>query len=217
MVRDLNTGTVHFEWDIKNNLNVPMEISPYIQLYGCDLNRTGATAPFVFAAEQNCTTCGSSARTLLLDGTRHNAAGIRLDFIGSTLNIPLTSSAETNASSTSVVGKSVRNKYLQAHGRTNLTTSNISTTNTTALNASVCKQSSSLGTVKGKTLLLQPGESITLNSTMSSSDWTGGECSPVNHGLININVSAGGDSFKVYKSDQMIVFGKEESDVCSSS
>jgi hypothetical protein len=116
-----------------------------------------------------------------------------------------------------VVGKSVRNKYLKAHGRTNVTTSGISTSNATALNASVCKQSTLLGTVKGKTLVLQPGESLTLNSTMSSSDWTGGGCSPVNHGLVNINVNASGDSFKVYKADQMIVFGKEESDICSSS
>jgi len=218
MVHDLKSDTIHFEWDVKNNLNVSMEVTPYIELFGCDVNRTGRTAPFIFAAEQNCTTCGdSAARALLLDGTRPNAAGIHLNFISSTLNIPLTSSTGTNASATSVVGKSVRNKYLKVHDRTNVTTSNVTTTNATALKASVCKQSTSLGTIKGKTINLQPGQSQTVSSTISSKDWAGGGCSPVNHGLVNLNVRAGGDSYKAYKADQIIVFGKEESNICSTS
>jgi hypothetical protein len=219
LVRDLNADTVHMEWDIKNTLAIPIEVSPYISLYGCDVNRTGTTAPFVFAAEQNCTTCSgsASASSLLLDGTRHNAAGIHLDFIGSTLNIPTTSTATTKANATGVVGKSVRNKYLSNHTRTNVTTSKVSTTNATQLKALVCKQSSSVGNVTGKKLILQPGESLTINSTMTSKDWASGSCSPVNHGLVNINVQAGNDSYKLYKTDQMIVFGKEESNICSAS
>ena len=219
LVRDTNTGFVHMEWDIKNTLDIPIEVSPYISLYGCDVNRTGTSAPFVFAAEQNCTTCSgsASANTVLSDGTRHNAAGIHLDFIGSTLNIPTTSEATTKTNATGVVGKSVRNKYLTSHNRTNQTTSKVSTTNATQLKALVCKQSSSVGNVAGKKLILQPGESLTVNSTMTSKDWASGGCSPVNHGLVNINVKAGNDSYKLYKADQIIVFGKEESNICSAS
>jgi D-lyxose ketol-isomerase len=140
-----------------------------------------------------------------------------LDFIGSTLNIQTTGTATTKANATGVVGKSVRNKYLSNHTRTNVTTSKVSTTNATQLKALVCKQSSTVGNVSGKKLILQPGESMTINSTMTSKDWAGGGCSPINHGLVNINVRAGNDSYKLFKADQMIVFGKEESNICSAS
>jgi hypothetical protein len=72
-----------------------------------------------------------------------------------------------------------------------------------------------IGTVKGKTIVLQPGQSTTIASEVNSTDFGFG-CSPVNHALINYNVQAGGSTYKAYKADQMIVFGKEESNICGS-
>ena len=34
LVHDTTIGVWHFEWDVKNNLNVPMTIQPYVELPG---------------------------------------------------------------------------------------------------------------------------------------------------------------------------------------
>lgn len=54
------------------------------------------------------------------------------------------------------------------------------------LSKSVCSVDTSIGTVNGTKITLQPGQSATISSTVNSTDW-GFACSAVNHALINYN------------------------------
>jgi uncharacterized cupredoxin-like copper-binding protein len=188
---------------------------------GCDIRRTGTepnNLPLVFAgAPGGCPARGpslnltlTSAKPSVLDGT-HDSTLVRMSFQASTLNVP-GSSTSSNATNNTTVGKSVRNKYLNQHPEANKTRP---AANPTELRKAVCTVDTTIGTVKGKTIVLQPGESGTISSTVNSTDF-GFACSPVNHALVNYNVQAGTSNYKAYKADQMIVFGKEESNLCGS-
>lgn len=83
------------------------------------------------------------------------------------------------------------------------------------LRKSVCSVDTTIGTVYGTKITLQPGQSTTISSTVNSKNW-GFACSAVNHALINYNVQAGGSTYKAYKADELIVFGQQESNICGS-
>jgi uncharacterized cupredoxin-like copper-binding protein len=215
LVHDTNTGVWHMEWDVKNNLDVPITIEPHTELRGCDISRTG---PYVYAgASEGCSGHGSSltlsnefipyATPSVVDGT-HDSTSTRLSFQTSTLNIQPGSTLSNAANNT--VGKSVRNKYLALHPEAAKTRP---AANPVQLRKSICDVNTLIGTVNGKAVVLQPGESATIVSTVNSSDW-GFSCSPVNHALINYNVQAGNTSYSTYKANQLIVFGNEESNIC---
>ena len=219
LVHDTNTGVWSMEWDVKNSLDVPMTIQPYIQLMGCDLGRTGTepNGALVFAgASGGCPARGpslnltvTSAKPSAVDGT-HDSTLVWMSFQTSTLNMPSGSTSSSTNNNTTTVGKSVRNKYLGLHPEANKTRP---ASNPTELRKAVCAVDTTIGTVNGKTIVLQPGESTTIASTVNSTDF-GFSCSPVNHALINYNVQAGNSTYKAYKSDELIVFGKEESNIC---
>ena len=222
LIHDTNAGVWSMEWDVKNGLDVPMTIQPYIQLMGCDLSRTGTepNGALVFAgASGGCPARGpslnltvTSAKPSAVDGT-HDSTLVWMNFQTSTLNITLNSSStSSSAANNTTVGKSVRNKYLSLHPEANKTRP---AANPMELKKAVCAVDTTIGTVNGKTIVLQPGESTTISSTVNSTDF-GFACSPVNHALINYNVQAGNSTYKAYKSDQLIVFGKEESNLCGS-
>lgn len=135
-----------------------------------------------------------------------------MSFQVSTLNLPSSSTSSNATNNAPIIGKSVRNKYLSLHPEANKTRP---AANPTQLRKSVCPVDTTIGTVKGTTITLQPGQSATISSTVNSKDW-GFACSPVNHALINYNVQAGGSTYKAYKADELIVFGKEESNICGS-
>ena len=221
LVDDTNTGVWHMEWDVTNNLNVPMTIQPYIQLKGCDIRRTGTepdNMPYLYAGSPGgCPARGSSldlsltsAKPSTADGT-HDATLVWMSYQTSTLNLPAGSSS-SNAANNTTVGKSVRNKYISLHPEANNTRP---AADPVQLRASVCDVNTTIGTVNGTTIVLQPGESTTISSTVNSTDW-GFACSSVNSALINYNVQAGGSSYKAYGADQLIVFGQEESKLCGS-
>jgi len=217
LVHDLDTGISWFEWDITNNLNVPITIQPNIALYGCDVSRTGTEPnhlPLLYAGETGgCSACGqarnvslTSAMPSVADGT-HDSTLARMTFQGSTLNIQ--SNVTSNAANKTIIGNSVKNKYLRIHPEANKTKANA-----TILRQHICTvDSTPIGIVNGTATTLQPGESVTVRSTVDSSDW-GFSCSPVNRGLINYNVNAGSSSYKGLTVDQTIVFGDEESNIC---
>jgi hypothetical protein len=219
-----------------------MTIQPYIQLYGCDVSRTGLSSPFVFAgAAQGCPAGGPSVdagsslalssltlapQTLapltlsllpvtpptVADGTL-NSTPITLNFQVSTLNLPNTTTAAnaTNATNQApIVGKSVRDEFLKLHPEANLTRP---AADPVQLRKSVCSVDSSIGTVNGTKITLQPGQSATISSTVNSTDW-GFACAPVNHALINYNVQAGGSSYQALKTSELIVFGQAEANIC---
>ena len=221
LIHDTNTGVWSMEWDVKNNLDVPMTIQPYIQLMGCDIRRTGTVPndlPYLFAGvPEGCPARSPSLNLTLIpanpsaaDGTRDTTL-VRMSFQTSTLSLP-DSSASSNTANNTTVGKSVRNKYLSLHPEANNTRP---ASNPTELRKSVCSVDSTIGIINGTTIVLQPGESATISSTVNSTDF-GFACSPVNHALINYNVQAGNNTYKAYKTDELIVFGKEESNICGS-
>jgi hypothetical protein len=224
LVHDTNTGVWHFEWDVTNNLKVPMTIQPYVQLEGCDVSRTGTVPPSplvaVFAgASQGCPARGPSVNTgSLLTSAQPSAADgthdstLKLSFQVSTLNLPGSSTSSTATNTAPTIGKSVRNEFLKLHPAAAKTSP---ATDPTQLRKSVCSVDTTIGTVKGKTITLQPGQSATISSTVNSKDW-GFACSAVNHALINYNVQAGGSTYKAYKADELIVFGQAESNICGS-
>jgi hypothetical protein len=142
-------------------------------------------------------------------GSEHESTAVRLSFQSSTLNIPTNSTSSNATSNVTVVGNSVKNKFLALHPEANTTKA----ANATALRKSVCDVTTNIGTVNGTTIVLQPGESTTVASTVTSKDW-GFACSPVNSGPINCNVQAGRSSYSGLKTSKLIVFGQEESNIC---
>jgi hypothetical protein len=224
---------------VKNNLTVPMTVQPYVQLYGCDVSRTGSSNPFIFAgAAQGCPARGPSvddgssltlapltlapetlapltlsllpfAQPTATDGT-HDSTHVTMNFQVSTLNLPSNSTSSNATNNAPIIGKSVRNDFLKLHPEANLTRP---AADPTQLRKSVCSVDASIGTVNGTKITLQPGQSATISSTVNSTDW-GFACSPVNHALINYNVQAGGSSYQALKTSELIVFGQEESNIC---
>ncbi|MGA3199590.1 MAG: hypothetical protein ABSD89_09320 [Halobacteriota archaeon] len=226
VVDDTHTGVWHFEWDVTNNLKVPMTIQPYVQLFGCDMMRTGTEPTYVFAgASQGCPASApsvnvgssltsdplTSAQPSAVDGT-HDSTFVTMNFQVSTLNLPSTSTSSTATNNAPIIGKSVRNDFLKLHPAANLTSP---AANPVQLRKSVCSVDSMIGTVNGTKTTLQPGQSATISSTVNSKDW-GFACAPVNHALINYNVQAGGSSYQALKASELIVFGTAESNICGS-
>jgi len=238
VVDNTTSGVWHFEWDVKNNLTVPMTVQPFAKLYGCDVSRTGSSTPFIFTgASGGCPARGpavdpssliNSPLTLapqtvspltlsLLPFTEPSAAvgmqdstHITLEFQVSTLNISTNATSANVTNNASVVGKSVRDQFLKLHPDANKTRP---AANPVQLRKEVCSIDASIGTVNGTKIVLQPGQSATITSTVNSKDW-GFTCAPVNHALINYNVQAGSSTYQALKSSELIVFGQEESNIC---
>ena len=217
LVHDTNKGVWWFEWDVKNDLTVPITIQPTVQLYGCDLSRAHTGTAFYAGASQGCPARGASVNTgssltsvqpSAADGT-HDSTLVSLSFQVSTQTLPRASTATNNMPK---IGGSVYDKFLKSNPEAAKIRP---AANPVQLRKLVCSVNGLIGTVMGTTTTLQPGESATISSTVNSNDW-GFACSAVNHALINYNVQAGGSTYQAYKTSNLIVFGSEESNICGS-
>ncbi len=219
VVHDLVNNVWHFEWTVKNNLNVPITVQPSAKLYGCDRSRFGSNAPYDLAgASQGCPARGPSnnagssltfAKPSAVDGT-HDSTLVTMSFQVSTLNIASGSRSSTATNNEPIIATSAINQFLKLHPEAAKIRP---AANPVLLRKAVCSVDAHIGTVFGKTTTLQPGQSATITSTVNSKDW-GFACSPVNHALINYNVQAGGSTYQALKASELIVFGQEDANIC---
>jgi hypothetical protein len=221
-VQNIATGVVHAEVTMTNNLPYAITVTPNIGFFGSDIGRAGVTgvSPELHTSTFMGTSAGCPARGSLVnpgswltpalpsvaDGTQDH---VTMNYQVSTLNISNSSKA-TN--SEPIVGPSVRNEFLKLHPNE---TNTSPAANQVQLQQSLCTVTTKIGNVSFNATTIQPGQTVTVESNVNSTDW-GFPCSPVSNALINYNVHAGSTTYQALKTSEVIVFSPQESNICGS-
>jgi hypothetical protein len=222
VIQNLKDGVWDVEMVFKDNLNVPITVTPEMGLYGADIFRTGTspithTSVTMMGASSGCPASSSSVNPgswvspvlpSAADGT-HDSSGVTMSFQVSTLNISNSSKPKNNEP---IVATSVRDEFLALHP--NMANASPAA-NQVQLQQSLCTVTTKIGNVSFSPTTIQPGQTATIESNVNSTDW-GFSCAPVANALVNYNVQAGSSTYQALKTSEMIVFSPQESNICGS-